>query len=83
LRRLATCLKQECQYDEAATAWRQLADLGDVEAMVEMAKHHEWRAVDLPAALDYAKRARDNNTDPVLRPALDHRVARLTKKAKK
>jgi uncharacterized protein YprB with RNaseH-like and TPR domain len=80
LRRLATCLKQECQYAEAATYWQQLADLGDVEAMVEMAKHHEWRAVDLPAALDYAKRARDNNNDPSLRPALEHRIARLTKK---
>jgi uncharacterized protein YprB with RNaseH-like and TPR domain len=80
LRRLAACLKQECQYDEAALCWQQLADLGDVEAMIEMAKHHEWRAVDLPAALDYAKRARDNNQDVTLRPALEHRITRLAKK---
>ncbi len=80
LHRLAVCLKQECHYDEAAIYWRQLADLGDVEAMIEMAKHHEWRAVDLPAALDYAKRARDNNDDPALRPALEHRITRLNKK---
>lgn len=80
LRGLAACLKQECQYEEAAVYWRQLADSGDVEAMVEMAKHHEWREVDLPAALDYAKRARDNNQDAALRPALEHRVTRLNKK---
>lgn len=48
-----------------------------------MAKHHEWRVVDLPAALDYAKRARDNNDEPALRPALDHRITRLMKKLQK
>jgi uncharacterized protein YprB with RNaseH-like and TPR domain len=80
LRRLANCLKQECHHDEAALYWRQLADGGDAEAMIEMAKHHEWRAVDLPAAMDYAKRARDNNNDPALRPAIEHRLARLNKK---
>jgi hypothetical protein len=48
--------------------------------MIEMAKHHEWREAELPAALDFAKRARDNNTDPALRTALDHRIARLKKK---
>ncbi len=83
LRRLASCLKQECQYSEAAIYWRQLADLGDVEALIELAKHHEWRVVDLPAALEYAKCARDNNAEPALRPALDHRIARLTRRLQK
>ena len=80
LRRLAMCLKQECQYADAAACWQQLAEQGDVEAMVELAKHHQWRDANLPTALDYAKKARDANTDMALRPALDHRVARLTRK---
>jgi tetratricopeptide (TPR) repeat protein len=80
LRRLARLLKRRRASAEATELWQYLADQDDVEGLVELAKHHEWRTGDLGRALAYARRARMANTDPALCAALDHRIARLTRK---
>ncbi len=80
LRRLARLLKRRRASAEATELWQHLADQDDVEGLVELAKHHEWRTGDLGRALAYAQRARMANTDPALGAALDHRIARLTRK---
>ena len=80
LRRLARLLKRRHALAEATELWQRLADQDDVEGLVELAKHHEWRTGDPGRALAYARRARLINTDPALGEALDHRIARLTRK---
>jgi len=80
LRRLARLLKRRHALAEATELWQRLAECGDVEGLIEMAKYHEWRTGELGRALACARRARAVNNNPTLRAALDHRIARLTRK---
>ncbi|MCL5999268.1 MAG: ribonuclease H-like domain-containing protein [Chloroflexi bacterium] len=78
--RLANCLKQQDRRAEAVPYWQQLADAGDVDAVLELAKHYEWCEVDLPQALSYATRALTLSQDAFTRGQVNHRVQRLTRK---
>jgi len=84
-RRLARLLKGQKRHGEAREHWRRLADQDDVDALVELAKLHEWREVDLPQALACALRARAvcaraPGADRLRCAELDRRVAPLRAK---
>lgn len=86
---LAGYYKQHGRRAEAVDLWRQIAATGldSVNAHVELAKHHEWHEVDLPAAMAWtqeALRLADRLLGPAqaraLRPELERRRARLEQK---
>ena len=79
-RHLACLLKRRGNLEEALALWQRLAESDDVEGLIEVAKHYEWRTGDLDRALTCARRARRVNTNPALRDAIEHRVARLERK---
>jgi uncharacterized protein YprB with RNaseH-like and TPR domain len=78
--RLATCLKQQDRRTEAVPYWLQLADMGDVDALIELAKHYEWCEVDLRQAHTCASRALSLSYDSFTRAQINHRIQRLTRK---
>ncbi len=78
---LAQSLKRAGRRDEAASYWEMLADADDVEALIELAKHYEWHAVDHARALMAARRALKLARDPITRREFEKRVTRLTNKA--
>lgn len=78
---LAQSLKRAGRRDEAAGYWEILADADDVEALIELAKHYEWHAVDHTRALMAARRALKLARDPITRREFEKRVRRLTNKA--
>jgi hypothetical protein len=78
--RLARMLKRQKRHSEATPHWQQLADGDSFEALLELAKHFEWRARDIPQALANALRARAVCPDAGARAELEHRIARLEKK---
>lgn len=88
MRRLANALKKQQRHGDAVAQWVELADQGDVQAALELAKHYEWREVDLPLALGHARRAlylakASPSGLPVssaLREEIERRVARLERK---
>jgi len=91
MRELALLLKRSDRRDEAAIWWRALAEMEpheDVEALVELAKYHEWRTGDIEKArawtLEAITRAQ-NWSSPLRRrdalAALHHRLERLDRKA--
>lgn len=84
-RELARALKRQGRYADAAEAWEALAD-GEgpiaIEALIELAKHFEWRAPDLTRALLCARRALRMAGDAPTREALRHRIARVEGKAR-
>ena len=60
---------------------------GDVSAHVELAKHYEWQASDIPAAILWTRRALDlidrlplTPNTRLARSELTHRLARLESK---
>ncbi len=57
VRRLAVLQRRRGDLEAAVGWWRQAAAQGQVYAMVELAKFYEHRQKDLPAALDWARRA--------------------------
>jgi uncharacterized protein YprB with RNaseH-like and TPR domain len=79
-RRLARLLKSQKRHGEAREHWKHLADQDDVDALIELAKLHEWRQVDLPQALACALRARVVCTDRWWCAEIDRRVERLRRK---
>ncbi|PJF48487.1 MAG: hypothetical protein D6709_00850 [Chloroflexi bacterium] len=81
LRRAARFLKRRGHPEEALALWQRLAEAGDVEALIEVAKHYEWRMGDLDRALTYARRALGANSQPALHRAIARRIARLERKA--
>ncbi len=81
-KRLASAIKKQHKHSEAVAYWVALADAGDVNAMTELAKHYEWREMDLPLALSHAKTALRLAEDRWLREALERRVMRLERKMK-
>ena len=88
LRRLARCMKRQQRRADALSMWQALAEQGDadgirVEALVEIARHYEWHAGDLPAALTACQRALALCDQPAMRAELAHRVARLERKLRR
>ncbi len=81
LRRAARFLKRRGHLEEALALWQHLAEADDVEALIEVAKHYEWRMGDLERALTYAQRALGASSQPALRGAIARRIARLERKA--
>ncbi len=90
MRELALLLKRSQRGDEAAIWWRALADMrlaDDVEALVELAKYHEWHTGEIEKArawtLEAIARAESWSTryrrEDILA-ALHHRLQRLEKK---
>jgi len=79
-RRLARLLKRRGNPEEALTLWQRLAESDDVEGLIEVAKHYEWRTCNLDRALTCARRARRVNSNPALRGAIERRIARLERK---
>ncbi len=89
LRALAFACRRARRHDEAATAWRELADMrGCPAAMVReatqaLAIHHEHRVRDLPLARRFALgslAALRDEPRPSLAQAVQHRLARLERK---
>ena len=75
-------LKRQGRLAEALPYWQQLCEADDAEALIEAAKHYEWREVDLPRALIYAQSALRLSSDLVARAAINHRIERLERKLK-
>ncbi len=82
-RRLARMLKKQGKANEAMEHWRTLADADDVEGLIEMAKHYEWRERDVNGAVAFALRARHMAEDAAVRSAITQRIERLERKAQK
>lgn len=80
LRHLARCLKRQGKTQEALRYWQCLADAEDVEGLIELAKHYEWRVCDPRQACECARRAARACHDPIVREAIRHRLARLERK---
>ncbi|MFN3705716.1 MAG: ribonuclease H-like domain-containing protein [Thermoflexales bacterium] len=79
-RKLARALKRQARHEEAFPYWCRLADAGDVEGMVEAARHLErWRG-DPCAALAWLERAFHLPLSDADRSALEQRCARLRHK---
>ncbi|MCS6848374.1 MAG: ribonuclease H-like domain-containing protein [Anaerolineae bacterium] len=83
LRHVARFMRRRGHLEEALAIWQRLAELDDVEGLIEVAKHYEWRACDLDRALDYARRALRVSASPTLRAAIAHRIARLERKVRR
>jgi uncharacterized protein YprB with RNaseH-like and TPR domain len=87
LARLATSLRREARYDEAAQAWEGLlavprrdgASALDAMANQALAVHHEHRRRDLAAARRYAA-ALEQQVSPRARGDVDHRIKRIDRK---
>lgn len=92
LRELALLLKRQERREEAAIWWEALAELNrpnDVEALVELAKYHEWRTGEIEKARMWTLEAitRAQNWSSAYRrkdiiDALQHRLERLERKLK-
>ena len=80
IRRLAYSLKRQGKFEEALVHWQALATRDDIEALIELAKHHEWRDVDLGLALSFMQRALQVSTNPVEKQEMAHRIQRLERK---
>ena len=86
---LSNLYKRTNRRPEAVIAWQQLAAVStsDVAAYVELAKHYEWHAGDVPAAVEWTEHALalldrlplTPNTR-LTRSELTHRLRRLEKK---
>jgi uncharacterized protein len=79
--RLARLLKTQKRHGEATAHWQALADADSLDALIELAKHYEWRERDLPQALANALRARAICNDATTVAELDQRIARLQRKS--
>jgi tetratricopeptide (TPR) repeat protein len=82
LRRLALRYRRQCRYEDAALAWKRLADgtPADLEALQALAVHHEHRSKDLATARTMVLRALEIVVSEPERHALRHRLARIERK---
>lgn len=88
--RLATLYKQLERRAEAVPLWEAVADrpeISAIDACVELAKHFEWHARDLPYAVHWTQHALELADDlppgfvrDEVKAGLEHRLARVTKK---
>ncbi|MGQ9903147.1 MAG: ribonuclease H-like domain-containing protein [Anaerolineae bacterium] len=88
LRRLARCMKRQQRRADALPIWQTLAEQADaddmrIEALVEIARHYEWHAGDLPTALTACQRALALCRQPAARAELARRAARLERKLRR
>jgi uncharacterized protein YprB with RNaseH-like and TPR domain len=81
LYQLARCLKRLSRRTDALTYWQRLAEAGNMQAWVELAKHYEWHAMDAGQALACARRALALARDPLTQGEINHRIERLKRKA--
>lgn len=86
-RRLAQAHKRAGRQAEALEVWRTLAERGDVEACIELAKYYEHRAGDLQQAHRHARRAlallrQMRYPDQRQVAEIEHRLERLERKLK-
>ncbi len=75
LRRLGLLLKRNGRRDEAISLWQQWAatSFDTVEPHVELAKHYEWHAKDIPTAIQWTEAAINlSNSWPPAHSALIH-----------
>ena len=85
LQRLGLLLKRNGRRDEAVSLWQQWAatTFDSVEPHIELAKHYEWHAQDIPTAIQWTEAAlKLVNSWPaahasLVRDELDHRRLRL------
>ncbi len=83
---LALHRRRTRRFDEAATAWLELSEIGGLEAELRrealeaLAIHHEHRAKDLEAARVFALRALDLADDARRVDEVRHRLGRLSRK---
>lgn len=85
LQRLGLLLKRNGRRDEAVSLWQQWAatTFDSVEPHIELAKHYEWHAQDIPTAIQWTEAAlKLANSWPaahasLVRDELDHRRLRL------
>ncbi len=90
LARLASILRREAKFDEAASAWHGVLALSEAHhygalerrAVEALAVHHEHRARDLTSARRYAQALRSAVTGQA-RADADHRLGRIDRKLKK
>jgi tetratricopeptide (TPR) repeat protein len=80
LRRLAQSYKRRQRPSDALGCWQALAESGDAAALVELAKHFEWRAADLDRALGCARQALGASHDAQASAEIRHRIDRLERK---
>jgi len=78
-RRYARLCKRAGRRQDAVAVWRELWDRGDRAAGLELAKHHEHHERDLHSAHATTRALLDPAPD-IERAALEHRLARLTRK---
>lgn len=83
IRRLAHALKRQGKAEDALPHWRTLADLNDLDALLELAKYFEWQGNNLDGALYYTRLALDNSHSPYIRDALTRRLTRLENKKRR
>lgn len=90
LYRLGTLYKQEGRREDAVVVWQQIASTAthDVAAHIELAKHYEWREVDIDAAIQWTRRALAlverlpmTPQSRLIHAELLHRLERLEKKS--
>jgi uncharacterized protein YprB with RNaseH-like and TPR domain len=81
---LAGLLKRNGRRPEALPLWQQIAatTFDDVTAHVELAMHYEWQEQDITTAMHWVEQALlllngAGENDRLLRPELEHRLARL------
>jgi tetratricopeptide (TPR) repeat protein len=85
---LSWLLKRNGRRAEAVPLWQQIAatTFDDVTAHIELAKFYEWHEPDLDMALQWTKQALqlvqmgEDGRAALIRPQLEHRLARLEHK---
>jgi uncharacterized protein len=86
LRAYAVLSRRERRYEQAATAWRRILDLGRCppqivrEATDALAVHHEHRLRDPLSARSFALQSLTLHPTPSRQQAVQHRLARLDRK---
>ena len=82
LERKAALLKRQKRHAEAASCWVEAADLGSLQALIELAMYHEHRLNDPSQALVYTERAIEVSESATGRTVrmIEHRRTRLTRK---
>jgi hypothetical protein len=85
MRRMGCIYRQLGQVDEAVALWQALANGGDSEAWISLAKYYEHHARDLARAYQAASRALEgvrqrHPLDRIKIAELEHRLQRLERK---
>ncbi len=85
---LASTFKKTGDYSAAAPIWKECAEMGSFEALIELAKYAEHNLADIETAIHWTLSAIDSlhsfppDKQSILSHQLDHRLQRLKHKAK-